>query len=99
GSTGGSIVQGSLAAQITGKNVVLTAAGSVGGVTWTGSPSAPVAAPVAVMLTGGALTATAANGNVALTSRGSLVVDQVTATGSVNLLALGAIQGKDGNAR
>ena len=79
----GSIVQGNLAAQITGKDISLQAAGSVGGLTYGVDPAAPVQAAVAVTLTGGALTATAADGNVSVLSRGSLVIDHVSAAGNV----------------
>ncbi|WP_299742259.1 leukotoxin LktA family filamentous adhesin [Devosia sp.] len=93
-----SIVQGDLAAQITARNVTLTAGGSAGGVTYSVNPAAPVQAAVAIDLRGGVLNASAANGNVSISTRGNLVIGQVTSAGnvhagkgSVNLFASGSI--------
>jgi hypothetical protein len=103
--TGSSIIEGNLAGEITGKNVTLNADGSVGGVTYGKADAAPDKAAIAVTLTGGALTANAADGNVVITSRGDLNVRQVTAAGSVkdgkgavNLVASKSITGADASA-
>ena len=100
-----SIIAGDLAAQVTGKNVILDAAGSVGGITYAGAPDAPREAAIAVALKGGALTANAGNGNVSISSRGDLVVNQVTAAGAVSqgkgqvtLVAAGSISGANASA-
>ncbi len=78
-----SVIQGASGAQITSKDIVLGASGSVGGVTDTANPTAPVNAAVAVALTGGSLTATAGDaggsGNVAISANGNLVIGTVTA--------------------
>src|SRR6185437_6283032 len=76
-----SIIEGNLAASVNAHSADLEAAGSVGDLTWSADPAAPTAAAVAVNLSGGPLTATAANGNVFITSGSDLDVKQVTAAG------------------
>ncbi|MBW6507438.1 MAG: leukotoxin LktA family filamentous adhesin [Rhodobacteraceae bacterium] len=110
--SGASIIQGDLAGEIRAKTISLTADAFVGGITNPHAVAAPIAAALAVNLTGtpgagyGALSANAKNGNVEIISRGNLVVDQVTAAGSVtagrgtiNLFSFGSIDGKDQTAR
>lgn len=111
-NSGASIIQGDLAAEIKAKTISLTADRSVGGVTDLLRVGAPVNHALTVNLTGttaagfGALSANAKNGNVAIISRANLVVDQVTASGSVsagrgtvNLFSFASIDGKDQTAR
>lgn len=104
-TNGGSIVQGDLSALITGKSVTLSAAGSVGGITYAVNPAAPIRAAVAIDQRGGALNASAADGNVVITARGALSVDQISAAGNVHngkgaviLKADGSITGVNANA-
>jgi len=107
-----SIIQGDLAAEIKAKNISLTAAASVGGVTDPRNTGAPTTPAMTVNLTGtqdagfGALSADAQDGNVSIISRGNMIVDQVTASGLVadgngmiNLFSYGSIDGKDQTAR
>ncbi|PKP69224.1 MAG: hypothetical protein CVT82_11785, partial [Alphaproteobacteria bacterium HGW-Alphaproteobacteria-4] len=111
-ASGASIIQGDLAGEIRAKNISLTADQFVGGITNPHAAAAPIAAALAVNLTGtpgagfGALSANAKNGNVEIISRGNLVVDQVlaagnvtTGRGNVNLFSFGSIDGKDQSAR
>ncbi|WP_170314740.1 leukotoxin LktA family filamentous adhesin [Aquibium carbonis] len=93
------------AATIEARNIDLDASGSIGGLNYslpTGLPVVSNAPAIGVMLRGGALNAAAANGSVAIETRGTLVVGEVTAAGSVDagagkvtLTALGAIEGED----
>jgi hypothetical protein len=107
-----SIIQGELAAGIKAKSINLAASGSVGGVTNSYNIGAPIKPGLTVNLTGtastglGALSATAANGVVSLISRSNLVVDQVSAAGSVaagrgkvEIFSFGSIDGINQSAR
>ncbi|QCO54429.1 hypothetical protein EOK75_00465 [Pseudorhodobacter turbinis] len=106
-----SIVQGDLGAELKAKTIVLDAGGSVGGAPKPLLPTDAAGPALAVNLTGttaagfGALSANAANGVVSIMSRGDLVVDQVTAAGSVaagngkiDIFSYGSIDGIDQNA-
>ncbi|AWB50708.1 hypothetical protein HYN69_17915 (plasmid) [Gemmobacter aquarius] len=109
--TGANIIQGDLSGEIVARGITLAASGSVGGLTDARNVAAPVEAALAVRLTGadagtGSLSATAASGNVSLLARGKLIVDQISAAGSVlsdkgkvEIYALGAITGKDATAK
>src|SRR5690606_23917243 len=101
-----SIIAGNLSSQINARTVVLGATGSVGAVTYQGLPSAPEDAPIAVRLTGGGfLSASAGSGNVYVTTRSDMAVDQISAAGdvvdgkgNVTLVALGSISAWDDDA-
>ncbi len=110
--SGASIIQGDLAGEIKAKNISLTADRSVGGVTNPHVLNAPVDASVTVNLTGttgagfGALSANAKDGKVSIISRGDLIVDQVTAAGSVaagkgtiDIFSFGSIDGRNQTSR
>jgi hypothetical protein len=110
--SGASIIQGDLGGDIRAKSISLTADASVGGVTDARRIGAPLTPAIAVNLTGtsqagfGALSANAKNGNVQIISRSNVIVDQVTASGSVsagrgtvNLFSFAGIDGKDQSAR
>ncbi|MDP2062929.1 MAG: hypothetical protein Q8J98_07460 [Phaeovulum sp.] len=109
--SGASIIQGELAGEIRAKTINLTADRFVGGITDPRNVAAPIDASLTVNLTGaatgtGALSANAKNGNVSIISRTNLIVDQVTAAGSVtaglgkvDLFSFGSIDGKDQTAR
>jgi hypothetical protein len=96
------------AATIEARNIDLDASGSIGGLNYalpTGLPVVTTAPAIGVTLRGGALNAAAANGSVAIETRGTLTVGEITAAGSVDagagnitLTALGAIEGFDANA-
>ncbi|WP_407052032.1 beta strand repeat-containing protein [Methyloraptor flagellatus] len=108
--TNASIIAGSDAAQVTARTIDLQANGSIGGVADPTSGSSIVQRPIGVTLTNigksdRALSATAGNGVVSLTSTSDLVFKQVTAGGSaasgtsaVTLTAAADIKGFDGNA-
>jgi hypothetical protein len=110
--SGASIIQGDLGGDIRAKSISLTADASVGGVTDARRSGAPLTPAITVNLTGtpqagfGALSANAKNGNVQIISRSNVIVDQVTASGSVsagrgtvNLFSFAGIDGKDQSAR
>ncbi len=96
------------AATIEAHGINLDASGSIGGLNYAlpaGLPVVSSAPAIGVMLRGGALSAAAANGSVAIETRGTLVVGQITAAGSVDagagritLAALGAIEGENADA-
>jgi hypothetical protein len=96
------------AATIEAHGINLDASGSIGGLNYvlpTGLPVVSNAPAIGVTLRGGALNAAAANGSVAIETRGTLTVGDITAAGSVDagagqitLTALGAIEGEDEDA-
>ncbi|MGV8831596.1 MAG: leukotoxin LktA family filamentous adhesin [Devosia sp.] len=103
-----SIINGDLATRIKGTDIILNAAGSVGGVTWkAGTPvEAALKIEFANKLMGlGTLTANAGNGAVSIISTGDIRVNQISAAGdatnltrpygAVNLVAAGDIVGAE----
>ena len=92
-------------AVVTGRNIALDATGSIGGVNYAGVPGGlpPItdSPAVAVMLKGGALDARAGTGNVVVSTRGGLVVGEVSSGGTlatggrIDLTALLSITGAD----
>ena len=82
GNPNSSIVQGASTALVRSAGIQLDASGSIGGVT-DAAAGAPVDAPVAVQLSGGALSAVAGgnggSGNLSISSSGNLVIGSVSA--------------------